>query len=292
MKNLTFIVILLFLSCKPTPKTEVASETEIDPSVYKMWEDFTQANTAFKDNEMPESMYFHDNQKDADRLAALVVEGKKTASSGLYAWYQEACADLPAVGTQNIITNYDGTAHVIIETVQVDTVPFNQISAAYAAMDMGTKVDALAQWKKAHRVFFQYALEESDQRFSEDMLVVCEIFKIVWPQEVLYEIKLNERSVVGVSPDSLQIEVMKEKWGLEDFYTAADDLMWYSAQMLVVLDSLQIPYINTERRRFRIVTPTDRLEVDNDTPEGGWRYFYFNGETVTEKDLFELMELK
>ena len=159
-------------------------------------------------------------------------------------------------------------------------------------MDMGTEVDALAQWKNEHHAFFQKALEESGQKFTEDMLVVCEMFKTVWPQEVLYEIKLNERSVVGVSPDSLQIEVMKEKWGLEDFYTAADDLMWYNGQMLEVLDSLQIPYIYTERRHFRIVTPTDQMEVDNDTPEGGWRYFYFDGETVTEKDLFELMELK
>jgi uncharacterized protein YhfF len=225
-------------------------------------------------------------------LAALVVQGKKIASSGLYAWYQEAGADLPAVGAKSIITNFDGTAQAIIEIIQVDTVPFNQISGAYAAMDIGTEIDALAQWKEAHRAFFQNALEESGQKFTEDMLVVCEMFKTVWPQEVLYEIKLNERSVVGVSPDSLQIEVMKEKWGLEDFYTAADDLMWYNGQMLEVLDSLQIPYINTERRRFRIVAPTDQLEVDNDTPEGGWRYFYFNGETIAEKDLFELLELK
>ncbi|RRQ49755.1 ASCH domain-containing protein [Maribacter algicola] len=292
MKNLPFILLFILASCKPAPKTEVPTETEIDPSVYKMWEDFIQANPGFKNEEIPESWFFHNNQKDADRLAELVVEGKKTASTGLYAWYEEAGADLPTVGTKHIITNFDGTAQAIIVTVQVDTVPFNQISAAYAAIDMGTEVDALAQWKKAHRAFFQNTLEESGQKFTEDMLVVCEVFKTLWPQEVLYEIKLNERSVVGVSPDSLQLEAMESKWGEEDYFTAMDDLMWYSAQMMDLLDSLQIPYINTERRRFKIVTPTERLEVDNDTPEGGWRYFYFNGETIAGKDLFELLELK
>ncbi|PIB37847.1 hypothetical protein BFP75_19535 [Maribacter sp. 4G9] len=279
-------------SCKPDPKTQIAAPQKIDPTVYAMWEDYGQAHPEAKSNEMPESWFFHDNQKDADRLVALVINGKKRASSGLYAWYQEAGADLPAVGAKSIITNFDGTAQAIIEIIQVDTVPFNQISAAYAAMDTGTEVDALAQWKKAHRAFFQNTLEESGQKLTEDMLVVCEMFKTVWPEEVLYEIKLNERSVVGVSPDSLQLEAMQFKWGEEDFFTAMDDLMWYSAQMMEVLDSLQIPYINTERRRFKIVTPTERLEVDNDTPEGGWRYFYFIGETIAEKDLFELLELK
>ncbi len=285
-------MLLLLASCKSEPKTEIPTETEIDPTVYTIWKSYGQAHPEVKSNEMPASWFFHDNQKDADRLAALVVNGKKKASSGLYKWYEDAGAALPKVGTKHIITNFDGTAQAIIETVQVDTVPFNQISAAYAAMDIGTEVDALAKWKEAHRAFFQNALEESGQKFTEDMLVVCEVFKTLWPQEVLYEIKLNERSVVGVSPDSLQLEAMESKWGEEDYFTAMDDLMWYSAQMLEVLDSLKIPYINTERRRFRIVTPMEQLEVDNDTPEGGWRYFYFNGETIAEKDLFELMELK
>lgn len=181
MKNLPFILILILYSCKSTPKTEVASDSEIDPTVFSMWEDFTQANPIFKREEMPESWFFHDNQKDADRLAKLVRERKKQAGSGLYVWYEEAGADVPTVGTKHIITNFDGKARAIIEIVQVDTVPFNQISSAYAAMDMATDVDPLATWKTAHEAFFKSTLEESGQEFNEDMLVVCETFTTIWP---------------------------------------------------------------------------------------------------------------
>ena len=182
MKNLPFSILLLLASCKTDPKTGNPAETEINPSVYKMWDDFIQVNPQFKDKEIPESWFFHNNQKDADRLATLVVNGKKKASSGLYKWYKDAGADLPKVGTKHIITKFDGTAKAIIETVQVDTVPFNQISAAYAVLDIGTDVDPLLQWKTAHEAFFKSSLEGNDKKFAEDMLVVCETFTTIWPK--------------------------------------------------------------------------------------------------------------
>ncbi|UWX55245.1 ASCH domain-containing protein [Maribacter litopenaei] len=182
MKQLPTLCLLIFFSCKPTPKTEATSDAEIDPTVYEIWEDFTQVNLAFKDEEMPESWFFHDNQKDADRLAKLVIDGKKRASSGLYKWYEDAGADLPKVGTKHIITNFNGTAQAIIEIVQVDTVPFSEISVAYASLDMGTDVDPLVKWKTAHEAFFKSTLEENGQKFDEDMLVVCETFTTIWPK--------------------------------------------------------------------------------------------------------------
>lgn len=178
---LQIFVLLLLVGCKSEPKTEIPTETEIDPTVYVMWEDYGQAHPEVKSEGMPESWFFHDNQKDADRLAKLVIDGKKRASSGLYKWYEDAGADLPAVGTKHIITNFDGTAQAIIEIVQVDTIPFKQISEAYAAMDMGTEEEPLPKWKKAHRVFFESTFEDGPETFSEDMPVVCETFKTIWP---------------------------------------------------------------------------------------------------------------
>ena len=182
MKPLFFIVLFILASCKSEPKTKAPTETEIDPTIYRMWEDYSQANPEAKGNEMPESWFFHDNQKDADRLAALVVNGKKKASSGLYKWYKDAGADLPTVGTKSIITNFDGTAQAIIEIVQVDTVPFSEISVAYATLDMGTVIDPLTKWETAHEAFFKSTLKESGHEFTEDMLVVCETFTTIWPK--------------------------------------------------------------------------------------------------------------
>jgi len=83
---------------------------------------------------------------------------------------------------------------------------------------------------------------------------------------------------------------MKKEYGEEDFYTATDDIMWYQGQMLQVIDSLKINYVSTNKRLVKITTPKDVLEIDNDTSQFKWRYFYFNGEETLEKDVFEIID--
>ncbi|WP_178986217.1 ASCH domain-containing protein [Winogradskyella helgolandensis] len=183
MKYIAFILLLLIVSsCKNETKTEIQTESSIDQSVYDMWNTYTASHPEFQKDKLPESWYFHDNKDDANRLAALVLNGKKKASSGLYAWYKEANADLPKRGTKHIITDFDGKAKAIIEIKKADTIPFYQISKAYAALDMGTTTDPLQKWKKAHWDFFANALEQSEETPTEDMLIVCEEFETIWPE--------------------------------------------------------------------------------------------------------------
>jgi len=183
MRNLTILCFLILCSCKNETKTELKSDDGIDRSVYEMWHSFTESNPEFKDNEMPESWFFHNNEKDANRLAELIVTGKKKAGSGLYLWYEEADADLPITGTKHIITDFAGKARAIIEIRNVDTIPFNQISKDYAEMDMGTEIEALKKWKKAHWDFFASAMKESEAKPTEDMLIVCEQFETIWTEK-------------------------------------------------------------------------------------------------------------
>lgn len=178
MRPLAIFLLLILACCKGQEE----SENRIDPSVYAMWDDYMEANPENLSSELPDSWYFHTNQEDANRLANLVVIGKKRASSGLYLWYKEANADLPAIGTKHIITDFDGNAKAIIEIIKVDTVPFNQISAAYAEMDMGTETEPLKKWKKAHYDFFTSALGGNTEKPVEQMLVVCESFEKIWPK--------------------------------------------------------------------------------------------------------------
>ncbi len=170
------------MSCKSETEKKTNIENGIDPTVVDMWSDFTDANPEFKNGEMPESWFFHNNRKDANRLAQLTLTGKKQASSGLYLWYEEASIDLPEVGTQHIITNFDGKAQAIIEIRKVDTIPFNQIAYGYAELDMGTTIEPLKRWKNAHWDFFAGAMKESGQQPTEEMLVVCEWFETIWPE--------------------------------------------------------------------------------------------------------------
>ncbi|MEL6306329.1 MAG: ASCH domain-containing protein, partial [Bacteroidota bacterium] len=84
--------------------------------------------------------------------------------------------------TQQIVTDFDGKAKAIIENTQVDTIPFNQVPKEYAQLDMGTDVEPLEKWRKAHWDFFESFLKESGGQPTEDMLVVCVQFKTIWPK--------------------------------------------------------------------------------------------------------------
>ncbi len=183
-KIIALIVFGFTISCKPKPKKEVTEESRIEDSVSQMWEDFTASNPQFKNHEIPESWFFHDNKADADRLANLTLNGKKTAmTSGLYVWYEEAGAELPSIGTKHIVTNFEGGAQAIIEITQVDTIPFNQLPKEYAAMDMGTNEEPLEKWRMAHWEFFTKIMEENGEKPTDEMLIVFEQFKTIWPEK-------------------------------------------------------------------------------------------------------------
>ena len=193
MKHLTIILFLILISCKNETKSETKSEVEtvngvetkneIDKTVYKMWNNFTESNPEFKKEELPDSHPFHNNEYDANRLANLIVNKKKKAGSNLYFWYKEANADLPKIGTKSIVTDFDGKARAIIEIKKVDTIPFNQISKDYAELDMGTNIEPLKKWRKAHWDFFANAMEQSGEKPTEEMLIVCEWFETIWPEK-------------------------------------------------------------------------------------------------------------
>lgn len=189
MKQLTIFLFLFLISCKTETKTEIKPQEEvvtkngIDKTVYEMWNSFTESNPKFKKDELPDAQFFHDNEKDAYRLAELIVSGKKKAGSGLYLWYKEANADLPKAGTKLIVTDFNGKAQAIIETKKVDTIAFNKVSKEYAILDMGTAIEPLKKWKKAHWEFFANAMEQNGQKPTKEMLVVCEWFETIWTKK-------------------------------------------------------------------------------------------------------------
>ncbi|PSG87327.1 ASCH domain-containing protein [Aurantibacter aestuarii] len=195
MRHISIFLFLILVGCKNETKnktemgtdnqSEITTETEngIDQSASEMWNDFIQSNPEFKNGEIPESDFFHNNEVDANRLAELTLTGKKRASSGLYSLYEQYNADLPSVGTKQIVTDFNGKAKAIIENVSVDTIPFKKISKEYAELDMGTDIEPLKKWKKAHWEFFENFLKESGKKPTEEMLIVAVEFKKIWPKD-------------------------------------------------------------------------------------------------------------
>lgn len=59
--------------------------------------------------------------------------------------------------------------------------------------------------------------------------------------------------VLFVSPDSAELAAFRERLGDDDFYTVADDAMWYRSAAYTLLDSLRIPHAEVGRSSARFL---------------------------------------
>lgn len=116
---------------------------------------------------------------DADLLADLVLKGIKTATSSNYIFYELENEELPQVNEYSIILNSKEEAVCIIQTTKVYIVPFHEVSEEHAYKE-GERNRTLEDWRDIHKTFFGNELKEIGKEFKEDMLVVCEEFKVVY----------------------------------------------------------------------------------------------------------------
>lgn len=113
-----------------------------------------------------------------DRLAGLVVKGIKTATASAHQIFAlENCA-VPKPGDLSIILLSDGEAACIIETTEIKVCKFLEVSAEHA-FNEGEGDRSLEYWRRVHREFFSEDLAKHGVQFDEEMLVVCESFRVV-----------------------------------------------------------------------------------------------------------------
>ena len=118
---------------------------------------------------------------DADALAALVLQGKKTATSSAYALYAAEGEPLPQAGAYSVVLDGQENAVCIIQTMRVYVVPFDQVNAEHARRE-GEGDLSLAYWRKVHQAFFSSEMAAIGQAFDPSMPVVCEEFVKVYPR--------------------------------------------------------------------------------------------------------------
>ncbi len=111
---------------------------------------------------------FGDSPELADRLAALVVAGVKTATCSAVANGFEA-----ALGEQQIVLSGEGRPVAVIETLSLDVLPFEQVTPAQAAQE-GEGDLSYAYWRDAHEAYFQ-----REGTYAPDMQVIFETFRLV-----------------------------------------------------------------------------------------------------------------
>jgi uncharacterized protein YhfF len=115
-----------------------------------------------------ETFSFGDNPALADELAALVLEGRKTATC----WAASDGATTE-VGKRMVMLDGAGKPLAVLETVELTRHRFNEMDAAFA-YDEGEGDQSLAFWQEAHRIYFT-----RKGQFAEDMLLYCERFRLI-----------------------------------------------------------------------------------------------------------------
>ena len=128
-----------------------------------------------------EDFHFDDNEPSANHLAALVLAGTKRATAGL-AWSFEAAGKLsPKPGDLSVVTDWRGNPLCIIETTQVEVVPFEEVSAAFAATE-GEGDKSLRYWRRAHWAYLGRECARIGRTPDQRMPVLCERFTVVYPK--------------------------------------------------------------------------------------------------------------
>lgn len=115
---------------------------------------------------------------DADRLAALVKNGIKTATCSAYCFYEIENEPLPTVGGYSIILDSNDEAVCIIRTTKVYVTTFDQVSEEHAYKE-GEGDRTLDYWKQCHEAFFTDELQTIGRDFDNGMKIVCEEFEVV-----------------------------------------------------------------------------------------------------------------
>jgi uncharacterized protein YhfF len=153
----------------------------LTPQQEAYWQAYlrTQPAAARRPDPFVEAWAFGDNAQLADELGALVVAGLKTATCSSL-WSDELEGDpLPVVGDYSIVLDGEGEPLCIIETVDVQVRPFNEVDDDFAYAE-GEDERTLASWRRGHWRFFTRTLAAHGLAPSESMPLVCKRFRVVY----------------------------------------------------------------------------------------------------------------
>lgn len=145
----------------------------------EFWANFIAATPNVNEGQFYEAFCFGDSEELATELANLVLSGVKRATTGALWSYQNDKKLLPRPGDLSVVTNWAGLPLCVIETESVDIVAFRDVTAEFAAIE-GEGDGSLSFWQEGHRRYFGRECARASREFSEDMLVVCECFKVVY----------------------------------------------------------------------------------------------------------------
>ncbi|MCI7552125.1 MAG: ASCH domain-containing protein [Actinomycetaceae bacterium] len=126
----------------------------------------------------PAAFAFGATREEADELAQLVVDGKKTATSGIVKEYLSEGEPLPVKGDMAIVADGRGIPRALIRNTRVEITPFAEVGDAVA---LAEGEGDLEHWREVHEAFFAEHIPSFAQGSDgEARMVVTEFFEVLY----------------------------------------------------------------------------------------------------------------
>ena len=151
----------------------------IPPNAQTLWRAFCAQRGTDRSADFYEAFHFHDNEQGALELAQLVLSGVKRGTASLVWSYEHDQKRPPWPGSLSVMTDWQGQALGIIETKTVEVVPFEAVSAEFAAIE-GEGDGSLRYWREGHWQYFSRECARIGREPSQRMPVLCECFDLVF----------------------------------------------------------------------------------------------------------------
>jgi uncharacterized protein YhfF len=121
---------------------------------------------------------YGDSPELSEELIELIRSGPKRAGTGLLWAIEEDGESLPQVGDIEIVVNHQFEPALVTRITRVEVLPFDQVSAEYAAIE-GEGDGSLEYWRQGHWRFFSRECARIGREPSQEMPVVCSVFELL-----------------------------------------------------------------------------------------------------------------
>ena len=147
----------------------------------RMWAEYLEAHPEHR-GDHPPSERFGDSPALADELLDLVLHGPKRATAGAVAEFMHEGEPLPRIGGHWIAHDGAGVPRVVLRSVGLRVGPVVSVDESFA-WDEGEGDRTRESWLQEHRRYFQRTLPRIGVTYHDDIEVVFERFRVVWPTE-------------------------------------------------------------------------------------------------------------
>ena len=102
---------------------------------------------------------------------------------------------------------------------------------------------------------------------------------------------LTKPCLIVITLNAEDIESFKQSGGDDNFYTVADDLIYYDYLVKLRMDSLNIPYFYTKKDALIVTVKTGEYKIEKNDSFDIFTYFLFDGTVLQRKELNELIDI-